>query len=90
MQIFLGEDDGAVSIWSRIENDAWNLWNKDLSVAEHDGAVMSVDCLVPNKEYITAGADGNIKVFFNFILVFYLHQKKKKNICTKMYLFDVM
>lgn len=62
-KIFLCEDDGAVSIWSRIENDAWNLWNKDLSVAEHDGAVMSVDCLVPNIEYVTAGADGNIKVW---------------------------
>lgn len=76
MQIFLCEDDGAVSIWSRIENDAWNLWNKDLSVAEHDGAVMSVDCLVPNIEYVTAGADGNIKVVFNFIIVFVLQQKK--------------
>ncbi|CAH2093781.1 unnamed protein product [Euphydryas editha] len=62
-KIILCEDNGAVSVWSRIENDAWNLWNKDLSVAEHDGAVMSVDCLAPNKEYVTAGADGNIKVW---------------------------
>ncbi|XP_050344804.1 methylosome protein 50-like [Nymphalis io] len=68
-KIFLCEDSGAVSLWSSKEDDAWNQWGEDLSVAEHDGAVLSVDCLDPNKEYVTAGADGNIKVWDTIDLI---------------------
>ncbi|CAK1582013.1 unnamed protein product [Parnassius mnemosyne] len=61
-KVFLCEDSGAVSIWTT-NDDAWKQWNEELSVAEHDDAVLAVECLSPGKEYITAGGDGNVKVW---------------------------
>ncbi|XP_032514058.2 methylosome protein WDR77-like [Danaus plexippus] len=61
-KILLCEDSGAVSIWNN-KDDAWKQWSEELSVAEHDGGVMAVDCLSPGKEYVTVGADGNVKVW---------------------------
>lgn len=60
-QLFICEDSGAVSIWTT-HDDVWKQWNEEISVAEHDDAILTVDCLEPGKEYVTAGADGNIKV----------------------------
>ncbi|CAH2074137.1 unnamed protein product, partial [Iphiclides podalirius] len=60
--VFLCEDSGAVSLWTTHE-DVWKQWNEELSVAEHDDAILAVDCLNPGKEYVTAGADGNVKVW---------------------------
>ncbi|XP_041977822.1 methylosome protein 50-like [Aricia agestis] len=63
-KVFLCEDSGAVSIWSSsAENDAWKIWTEELSVAEHDDAALVVESLHPSSEYVTGGADGNIKVW---------------------------
>lgn len=58
------EDSGAVSVWVKNgdQQSAWSQWREDLSVAEHDNAVLAVDCLEPERLYATAGADGNVKV----------------------------
>ena len=48
-------------MWSNT-NGVWNQWKEDISVAEHDNAVLAVDCLEPERLYVTAGADGNAKV----------------------------
>ncbi|XP_059054295.1 methylosome protein WDR77-like [Achroia grisella] len=61
-KVLLCEDSGAVSIWSTT-CDAWKLWNEDISAAEHDDAALAVGCLVPEKEYITVGGDGNVKIW---------------------------
>lgn len=60
-QVLLCEDSGAVSIWTT-SDDAWKQWTEELSVAEHDDVILSVDCLESGKKYVTAGADGNVKV----------------------------
>lgn len=61
--MFIVEDSGAVSVWSKNDDKtACYEWMKDISVAQHDDAALVVDCLSPGSEYITAGADGNIKV----------------------------
>ncbi|XP_039747314.1 methylosome protein 50-like [Pararge aegeria] len=62
-KVLLGDDNGALSIWTCNADDAWDQWNEDMSVAEHDGGVMAMDCLTPGNEYVTVGADGNIKVW---------------------------
>lgn len=54
-----------MSIWNN-KDDAWKQWSEELSVAEHDGGVMAVDCLSPGKEYVTVGADSNVKVVHKF------------------------
>ncbi|XP_052737650.1 methylosome protein 50-like [Bicyclus anynana] len=61
-KVLLGEDSGALSIWSTAVN-AWDNWIEEMSVAEHDGAVLALDCLVPGQEYVTVGEDGNMKVW---------------------------
>ncbi|XP_045785127.1 methylosome protein 50-like [Maniola jurtina] len=62
-KVLLCEDSGALSIWTCNVDDAWNEWSEDMSVAEHDGAVLAVDCLDPGNQYVTVGDDGNIKVW---------------------------
>ncbi|CAG9783669.1 unnamed protein product [Diatraea saccharalis] len=62
-KVLLCEDNGTVSVWSASKDEAWKQWTEDVSVAEHDDAVLTVDCLQSEKEYVTAGADGNIKVW---------------------------
>ncbi|KAM3963538.1 methylosome protein WDR77 [Aphomia sociella] len=62
-KVLLCEDSGSVSVWSTTCDDAWKLWNEEVSAAEHDDAALAVDCLVPEKEYITVGGDGNIKIW---------------------------
>lgn len=57
----LCEDSGAVSIWAS-NDDVWKTWSELITVAEHDDAALAVDCLDSGKEYVTVGADGNIKV----------------------------
>lgn len=44
------------------QQSAWNLWKEEVSVSEHDNAALAVDCLDPGQLYVTAGADGNVKV----------------------------
>lgn len=44
-------------------DEAWQQWTEDLSVSEHDNAALAVDCMSPSSEYVTVGADGNIKVW---------------------------
>ncbi|XP_045542924.1 methylosome protein 50-like [Papilio machaon] len=61
-KVLLCEDSGAVSVWTT-SDEAWKQWTEELSVAEHDDMVLSVDCLESGKKYITAGADGNVKVW---------------------------
>ncbi|KAJ8725576.1 hypothetical protein PYW08_003759 [Mythimna loreyi] len=56
------EDSGAVTVWTN-KNDAWNQWKEEISVAEHDNAALAVDCLEPERLYVTTGADGNAKVW---------------------------
>ncbi|KAJ0181622.1 hypothetical protein K1T71_002344 [Dendrolimus kikuchii] len=69
-KVFLCEDSGAVSVWAKSESKhIWHEWVEDISVAEHDDAALVVDCLSPGKEYVTAGADGNIKVWDVSVLV---------------------
>ncbi|XP_013186477.2 methylosome protein WDR77 [Amyelois transitella] len=62
-KVLLCEDNGRVSIWSSSCDDVWKMWSEDVSVAEHDDAVLAVDCISLESEYVTAGADGNIKVW---------------------------
>lgn len=62
-KVLLCEDSGAVSVWSTSSEDAWKFWNEDVSAAEHDDAALAIGCLVPEKEYITVGGDGNIKIW---------------------------
>ncbi|KAJ0183933.1 hypothetical protein K1T71_000356 [Dendrolimus kikuchii] len=63
-KVFLCEDSGAVSVWTKSSGkDVWHDWVEDISVSEHDDAALVVDCLYPGKDYVTAGADGNIKVW---------------------------
>ncbi|KAL0893805.1 hypothetical protein ABMA27_013935 [Loxostege sticticalis] len=62
-KVLLCEDSGAVSIWTVSKDGAWKQWSEEISVAEHDDAVLAVDCLHSEQEYVTAGADGNIKVW---------------------------
>ncbi|XP_053625621.1 methylosome protein WDR77-like [Plodia interpunctella] len=62
-KLLLCQDNGSVSIWSSSCDEVWKMWSEDVSVAEHDDAVLAVDCLTPETEYVTAGADGNIKVW---------------------------
>ncbi|XP_063821680.1 methylosome protein WDR77-like [Ostrinia nubilalis] len=62
-KVLLCEDSGAISIWTVSHNDSWKQWSEEKSVAEHDDSVLAVDCLQSEKEYVTAGADGNIKVW---------------------------
>ncbi|XP_072944086.1 methylosome protein WDR77-like [Epargyreus clarus] len=59
-KVLLCEDSGALSIWS-CGDDVWKVWLGDITVAEHDDAIMAVDRL--DKDYVTVGADGNIKVW---------------------------
>lgn len=62
-KVFLCEDSGAVSIWTRGEQqNAWNAWTEQLSVAEHDDVVLAVDVLDPGQNYVTVGGDGYAKV----------------------------
>lgn len=61
IQVLLCQDNGAVSIWSATDG-TWSKWEQLFYVEEHDDAVMAVDCLHPENEYVTVGADGNIKV----------------------------
>lgn len=56
------EDSGAITVWTN-KNDAWNQWKEEISVSEHDNAILEVDCLDPERLYVTAGADGNAKVW---------------------------
>ncbi|XP_068629900.1 methylosome protein WDR77-like [Battus philenor] len=67
-RVFLCEDSGAVSIWT-MQDDVWKQWDEELSVAEHDDAVLSLDCLQPGKEYVTTGADGSVKVWDIYDLI---------------------
>lgn len=63
-KLILCEDSGSVSVWSKSDGQhAWHEWTEEASVAEHDDTALAIDCLTPEKEYITAGADGNIKVW---------------------------
>ncbi|CAD0196734.1 unnamed protein product [Chrysodeixis includens] len=64
-KVFLCEDSGAVSVWANNseQQSAWNLWKEEVSVSEHDNAALSVDCLDPEHQYVTAGADGVVKVW---------------------------
>uniref|UniRef100_A0A2H1WH14 SFRICE_003040 n=1 Tax=Spodoptera frugiperda TaxID=7108 RepID=A0A2H1WH14_SPOFR len=64
-KLLICEDSGAVSVWVKNgdQQSAWSQWREDLSVAEHDNAVLAVDCLEPERLYATAGADGNVKVW---------------------------
>lgn len=63
-KVMLCEDSGAVSIWVRDEQqNAWNQWSEQVSVAEHDDMVLAVDCLDPGQHYVTTGADGHAKVW---------------------------
>lgn len=59
--MLLCEDSGALSIWAS-NDDVWKTWTELITVAEHDDAALGVDCLDSGKEYVTVGADGNIKV----------------------------
>lgn len=61
-QVLFCEDNGAITIWSSTKDEVWQLWNQESSVAEHDDAVLAVDCLQSEQEYVTAGADGIVKV----------------------------
>ncbi|XP_021189624.3 methylosome protein WDR77 [Helicoverpa armigera] len=64
-KVLLCEDNGAVSVWSTNveQQNVWNQWKEDISVAEHDNMVLAVDCLEPQQCYVTAGADANVKVW---------------------------
>ncbi|KAG6449555.1 methylosome protein 50 isoform X2 [Manduca sexta] len=65
-KILLCEDSGAVSIWCTSDEDqhnAWHQWTEEVSAAEHDNAALAVDCLSPDAEYVTVGADGHGKVW---------------------------
>ncbi|CAF4773527.1 unnamed protein product [Pieris macdunnoughi] len=61
-KVILCEDTGAISIWSKSE-DAWSTWKEDLSVAEHDGPALVIECLDSDRLYVSAGGDGNVKVW---------------------------
>ncbi|RVE50121.1 hypothetical protein evm_005327 [Chilo suppressalis] len=58
-KVLLCEDNGTVSVWSTINDEVWKLWSQETSVSEHDDAVLLVDCIQSEKEYVTAGADAN-------------------------------
>lgn len=55
-----------MSVWAN-NDDVWKTWSEQITVAEHDAAALAVDCLDCGQEYVTVGADGNIKVCKNFI-----------------------
>lgn len=61
-QVLICEDNGALGIFSKTDDNPWQEWMEDKSVAEHDDGTLAVDCLHPGKEYVTVGADGNAKV----------------------------
>ncbi|XP_063360036.1 methylosome protein WDR77-like [Cydia amplana] len=62
-KVLICEDSGAIGIWSINENDSWKQWKQEMTVSEHDNGVMALDCLEPEKQYVTAGADGHIKLW---------------------------
>ncbi|KAI5641800.1 methylosome protein 50-like [Phthorimaea operculella] len=62
-KVLLCEDNGTLSVWGSLPDDAWKTWTQEVMVAEHDEAILAVDCLDPGQEYVTAGADGNVKVW---------------------------
>ncbi|KAL4702513.1 hypothetical protein ACJJTC_001398 [Scirpophaga incertulas] len=62
-KVLLCEDNGTVSIWSFSNGDVWQQWEREAFASEHDNAVLAVDCLESRKEYVTSGADGNVKVW---------------------------
>ncbi|CAK1552119.1 unnamed protein product [Leptosia nina] len=61
-KVILCEDTGTISIWSK-SDDAWKVWKEELSVAEHDGPALAIECLDLDRLYVTAGGDGNVKVW---------------------------
>ncbi|XP_026329585.1 methylosome protein 50-like [Hyposmocoma kahamanoa] len=61
-KLLLCEDSGALSVWAT-NDDVWKTWSELITVAEHDDAALAVDCLDSGKEYVTVGADGNIKIW---------------------------
>ncbi|XP_050671215.1 methylosome protein 50-like isoform X2 [Leptidea sinapis] len=60
-RIILCEDSGAIEVWSFVQDQ--NLWVQESHIEEHDSAVLTIGCLVPNNLYVTAGADENIKAW---------------------------
>ncbi|XP_075969468.1 methylosome protein WDR77-like [Anticarsia gemmatalis] len=63
-KVFLCEDSGAVSVWTREEQpNAWNQWTEQITVSEHDDIAFAVECLDPGQHYVTVGGDGHAKVW---------------------------
>ncbi|XP_049866612.1 methylosome protein 50-like [Pectinophora gossypiella] len=62
-KIILCEDNGAVSVWATSDDGAWKIWDRKVFAAEHDDAALAIECVDSGKEYITTGADGNVKLW---------------------------